>query len=187
DLVNAEDAEAVAKADVKYDDPLADTSSCKRDIAYLRQLHTNTIRVYAIDPSKDHDVCMNALADAGIYVVADLSEPSTSINRDSPLWDVALYERYTSVIDALAKYDNTLGFFAGNEVTNNISNTDASAFVKAAVRDSKAYIKSKGYREMGVGYATNDDADIRMNLAHYFNCGDNTKDNIDFWGYNVYS
>lgn len=130
---------------------------------------------------------MKALADAGIYVVADLSEPSKSINRDSPAWNVDLYKRYTSVIDSLAKYDNTLGFFAGNEVSNNVTNTDASAFVKAAVRDSKAYIKSKGYREIGVGYATNDDAEIRMNLAHYFNCGDETKDNIDFWGYNVYS
>ncbi|KAI5283760.1 1,3-beta-glucanosyltransferase gas1 [Ascosphaera acerosa] len=130
---------------------------------------------------------MDALADAGIYVVADLSEPSLSINRQDPVWDVELYKRYTAVIDALAKYDNTLGFFAGNEVTNNVTNTDASAFVKAAVRDSKAYIKAKGYREIGVGYATNDDADIRENLALYFNCGDETKNNVDFWGYNIYS
>ncbi|KAI5300624.1 1,3-beta-glucanosyltransferase gas1, partial [Ascosphaera atra] len=160
DVVDAEDAEAVAKADVVYDDPLTDPKGCQRDIPYLQQLRTNTIRVYAIDPSKDHDECMGALADAGIYVVADLSEPSKSINRDSPTWDISLYKRYTSVIDAMAKYNNLLGFFAGNEVTNNVSNTDASAFVKAAVRDSKAYIKSKEYRDIGVGYATNDDADI---------------------------
>jgi len=39
---------------------------------------------------------------------------------------------------------------------------------------------------MGVGYATNDDADIRVNLANYFNCGDPASA-IDFWGYNIYS
>lgn len=169
-----------------YKDPLADPEACKRDIPLLQELRTNTIRVYAIDPTADHTECMQLLTDAGIYVIADLSQPSQSINRDSPAWNDELYTRYTSVIDEMAKYTNTIGFFAGNEVSNNKSNTDSSAFVKAAVRDMKAYIKQKNYRSMGVGYATNDDADIRVNLANYFNCG-SEEESIDFWGYNIYS
>lgn len=171
---------------VKYVDPLADTTSCKRDIEYLVKLRTNTIRVYAIDPTKNHDDCMNALANAGIYVVADLSEPGLSINRDEPAWTTDLYKRYMSVVDVMARYDNTLGFFAGNEVSNQFNNTAASAYVKAAVRDTKAYIKSRNYRTIGVGYATNDDADIRKNLASFFDCG-SREEAIDFWGYNIYS
>lgn len=177
---------ATSSDELNITDPLADSTACKRDIEYLKKLNTNTIRVYAIDPSKDHKDCMNALADAGIYVVADLSEPGLSINRDDAEWTTTLYARYTGVIDELMKYDNTLGFFAGNEVSNQPNNTLASAFVKAAVRDSKAYIKSKNYRSVGVGYATNDDADIRENLANFFDCGD-TDEAIDFWGYNIYS
>ncbi|KAF7198092.1 1,3-beta-glucanosyltransferase [Pseudocercospora fuligena] len=171
-----------------YSDPLANADACKRDIPYLQELYTNTIRVYAINPDSNHDDCMNALADAGIYVIADLSAPvdGSSINRDDPAWNDALYERYTSVVDAMANYTNVLGFFAGNEVSNAPNNTDASAFVKAAVRDTKAYIKAQGYRTIGVGYATNDDADIRENMANYFNCGDQDSA-IDFWGYNIYS
>ncbi|KAF2862123.1 carbohydrate-binding module family 43 protein [Piedraia hortae CBS 480.64] len=169
-----------------YKDPLADLSAVKRDIPYLKQLQTNTIRVYAVDPKVDHTQAMNALADAGIYVLADLSSPGQSINRNDPAWNDDLYARYTSVVDNLAKFTNTLGFLAGNEVSNAPNNTDASAFVKAAVRDIKTYIKAKNYRTIGVGYATNDDADIRENMANYFNCGDSAS-TIDFWGYNIYS
>lgn len=170
-----------------YKDPIADDSHCERDIPYLQQLGTNLIRVYAVDPAQGHDKCMKALADAGIYVLADLSAPGQSIIRDSPSWNDDLYARYASVIDAMAGYSNTFGFFAGNEVTNNDTNTDASAFVKAAVRDMKSYIKQKNYRTMGVGYATSDDAGIRQLVAQYFDCGDNRDNAIDFWGYNIYS
>lgn len=129
---------------------------------------------------------MAQLAAAGIYVVADLSAPGDSIDRSAPAWNDVLYSRYTAVVDNLQKYNNVLGFFAGNEVSNNASNTDASAFVKAAIRDTKAYIASSGYRSIGVGYATNDDADIRVNLADYFDCG-SPASALDFWGYNIYS
>jgi len=169
-----------------YKDPLADTTSCKRDIPYMQQLGVNVIRTYALDPTLDHDDCMQALDAAGIYVITDLSEPSESINRDSPQWNTELYARYTSVIDTMSKYDNTLGYIAGNEITNNLTNTDAAAYVKAAVRDMKAYIKQKAYRPIGVGYASDDDATVRTQMAAYMNCG-TEETSIDFWGYNIYS
>ena len=61
--------------------------------------------------------------------------------------------------------------------------------MKAATRDTKKYIADKianGHRWMGVGYAANDDADIRVHMAQYFNCGPE-EEAIDFWGYNIYS
>ena len=141
--------------------------------------------MYAINPTLDHSGCMKLLQDAGIYVISDLGEPATSINRDTPMWNEELYTRYTAVVDSLSNYTNTIGFFAGNEVSNAPNNTVASAFVKAAVRDMKAYIVQKKYRPMGVGYATNDD-DTRTELANYFDCGP-AEQAIDFWGYNIYS
>ncbi|KAI0977295.1 family 72 glycoside hydrolase [Xylaria arbuscula] len=173
----------------KYVDPLATEKTCKRDIPILEKLGVNAIRTYAINPDSDHSACMKLLEDAGIYVVADLGEPALSINRDDPVWNVELFERYKGVIDNLGKYDNVIGFFAGNEVTNNATNTGASAYVKAATRDTKKYIAdkmTKGGRWMGVGYAANDDAEIRANMAQFFNCGDQDEA-IDFWGYNIYS
>ncbi|KAF7546255.1 hypothetical protein G7Z17_g8565 [Cylindrodendrum hubeiense] len=167
-------------------DPLADEDRCKEDVPLLAELGTNIIRTYAIDPTANHTVCMQLLNDAGIYVISDLSEPSTSIDRSDPEWNVELFTRYKAVVDAMAGYPNVLGFFAGNEVSNQANNTDASAYVKAAVRDTKQYISDKNYRWMGVGYAANDDTDIRDSLSAYFNCGDSA-DSIDFFGYNIYS
>ncbi|KAK2609360.1 hypothetical protein QQS21_002141 [Conoideocrella luteorostrata] len=172
----------------KYHDPLADKSSCERDVPLLKELGTNVIRTYAIDPSADHSACMRLLQEAGIYVISDLGEPSLSINRDNPQWDTAIFERYQKVIDELSQYSNVIGYLAGNEVSDQKNNTGASAYVKAAVRDTKNYIKSQKQitRWLGVGYAANDNTDIRDQIAHYFNC-DNTNDSIDFWGYNIYS
>lgn len=177
-------------SNAQYTDPLADGNACRRDIPLLTQIYTNVIRVYAIDPTKNHDDCMAQLASAGIYVLADLGQPKVSIESDNPEWDVTLYQRYTGVVDSLSKYKNVIGFFAGNENISANNQTAAAAFVKAAVRDVKGYISNQNYRRtLGVGYATAD-VPSRNELAHYFACepgNEGNKTAIDFWGYNVYS
>lgn len=170
----------------KYTDPLSNPAICRRDVPLLQALRTNTIRTYAIDPTADHSQCMDMLDKAGIYVISDLSEPKLSVNREDPAWNVDLLKRYTDVVDELAQYSNVIGFFAGNEVSNDNTNTDASAYVKAAVRDTKAHIKKTKNRWLGVGYAANDDPEIRVPISQYFNCGPQDEA-IDFWGYNIYS
>ena len=62
-------------------DPIADANGCKRDIAEFQKLGINTIRVYTVDNTADHDECMNALSAAGIYLVLDVNTPKYSLNR----------------------------------------------------------------------------------------------------------
>ena len=54
------------------DDPLLDTEQCTRDAKLMKDLGANTIRVYHVDPLGDHDGCMSAFADAGIYAMIDM-------------------------------------------------------------------------------------------------------------------
>ncbi|KAL7931390.1 carbohydrate-binding module family 43 protein [Trichoderma chlorosporum] len=178
-------ANGAVSTNTSFVDPLANEANCKRDIPLLTELGTNVIRTYSIDPTADHSACMSMLNDAGIYVISDLSNPQQSIDRGNPQWNVDLFTHYQQVVDSFANYTNVIGFFVGNEVTNNATTTSASAYVKAAVRDVKQYIKDKKYRAMGVGYAADDDSSIRNQIAAYFNCGP-AEESVDFFGYNVY-
>lgn len=168
-----------------YIDSVALNSRCLHDVKVLQELGVNVVRVYQIDPSASHTECMSALSNAGIYVLADLLEPLQSINRQNPYWLTDLYDRYKSVVDAMAHYDNVLGFFVGNEVTTSRANSDALAFVRAAVRDVRLYMKEKKYRSVPLGYASNDDAEIRKAIANYFVCEDKG-DTVDFFALNMY-
>lgn len=72
-------------------DPLIDTAQCKRDASLMKTLTANAIRVYHVDPDADHDGCMSAFADAGIYLLVDLDTFDTQIepvSSLSPLEDV---------------------------------------------------------------------------------------------------
>jgi 1,3-beta-glucanosyltransferase GAS1 len=75
------------------------------------------------------------------YNSIDLTLPvNGSIDRDSPSWTTNLLDLYIGTIDAFSAYDNVLAYNIGNEVIIAPNGTDAAAFVKAAARDTKAYL-----------------------------------------------
>ncbi|KAI1380646.1 glycoside hydrolase family 72 protein [Hypoxylon crocopeplum] len=170
-------------------DPLADTTVCNRDIQKFQELGVNTVRVYSVDNSANHDECMQALNDAGIYLVLDVNNPSYSINRDEPApsYNDVYLQSVFATIDTFAKYTNTLAFFSGNEVINDQpGSVKAAPYVKATTRDMRQYIGSQGYRRIPVGYSAADVSQNRMQTANYFNCGTDDE-RSDFFAFNDYS
>lgn len=170
-------------------DPLADSTTCERDIAEFKTLGINTVRVYMVDNSANHDDCMGKLADAGIYLILDVNNPLYSINRASPAasYNSVYLQSVFATIDAFQSYDNTLAFFSGNEVVNDQVNTTLAApYVKATTRDMRQYIRQRGYRTIPVGYSAADVAENRYQLAEYFNCGTDDE-RSDFFAFNDYS
>lgn len=75
-------------------DPLVDGDQCARDVALMKTLGTNTIRVYHVDPAADHSACMDAFASAGIYALIDLDT-----------FDTYIMDPVSSILTA-ARYDH---------------------------------------------------------------------------------
>ncbi|CRK12864.1 hypothetical protein BN1723_009822 [Verticillium longisporum] len=172
----------------KNDDPIANVNTCKRDITEFKRLGINAVRIYSLDNSANHDECMGLLADAGIYLMADLNSPKYSINRDDPgpSYNAAYLQSVFATVEEFAKYDNTLLFFSGNEVIYTLNTTTSAEYVKATTRDVKNYMRARGLRQIPVGYSA---ADISANVwqaADYFNCGSDDA-RSDFWAFNDYS
>ncbi|OQE38411.1 hypothetical protein PENCOP_c008G00490 [Penicillium coprophilum] len=169
-------------------DPIADTDGCKRDIKNFKELGLNTIRVYSVDNSKDHDECMNALAEAGIYLVLDVNTPKYSINRDEPEMSYNdVYLQYIfATMEKFAKYDNTLAFFSGNEVVDDGPSSAAAPYVKAVTRDMRTFLRSRKLRKVPVGYSAADVNTNRLEMAEYMNCGSDDE-RSDFFAFNDYS
>ncbi|OMJ29854.1 1,3-beta-glucanosyltransferase GAS2 [Smittium culicis] len=165
-------------------DPLADEVGCLRDVEVFKDLGINAIRVYEVDPSKNHDICMKALSDADIYVMLDLSTPEISIPRVNPYWDTYLLDQYKLKADAFSAYDNILAFVAGNNVTIGTTTVPASAFVKASIRDVKTYLKSKNVT-IPVGYSGNIDFATSFYSKRYFECGSDPLAMVDFYAFSM--
>jgi hypothetical protein len=173
-------------ADAK--DPIADADGCKRDISKFKELGINTVRIYTVDNTANHDVCMGLLADAGIYLALDVNTPKYSIRRDKPQksYNKVYLQSIFATVEVFAKYDNTLLFFSGNEVINDDTTTNCAPYVKAVTRDIKSYMNARKLRQIPVGYSAADVESNRYEMADYMNCGDDAA-RSDFFAFNDYS
>ncbi|KAK8066828.1 hypothetical protein PG997_013575 [Apiospora hydei] len=130
-------------------DPIADDQlevlSCS--IPLLQELGVNTLLVYSIDNTKSHDLAMDMLAKAGIYVIA-VSLPSLACpppekrqpRRPLDSYTPDLVQHYFATVDRMAAYPNTLGVVAANEVLLHAGHTAGAGVIRALVRDVKRYM-----------------------------------------------
>ena len=175
-----------------HSDPLSNPVLCARDIFLFQELGINTIRVYSVNPDLNHDKCMTLLAAAGIYLVLDVNSPiiGQHLNRYEP-W-TTYNDKYIGhvfhVVNEFSGYNNTLAFFAGNEIVNDkTSATNSPVYIKAVIRDMKHFIKTNSVRTIPVGYSAADDLSYRISLADYLECYETDPlETVDFYGVNTY-
>jgi hypothetical protein len=133
---------------------------------------------------------MSLLASAGIYLVLDVNSPrpGEALNRYEPWTTYGPYylDHVLRIVHQFSGYNNTLGFFAGNEIVNNeVSARESPPYIKAVVRDMHKYMKLHSPRQVPVGYSAADDLRYRISLSKYLECGE-PGTNVDFYGVNSY-
>jgi hypothetical protein len=174
------------------------------DIAQFSQLGINTIRIYGVDPSQNHDAFMCALQNVGIYVIFGLLADCGADCSIGPVQAPACYPplvktRGQFIINTFSKYRNTLAFSAGNEVAWYAREAGGETSWNAPcqkqfLRDMRSYIHGCSAiansilpRKVPIGLVT---AGFDRSLkARYFGCRTDPNDeleNAEWYGINSY-
>ncbi|PNY26112.1 1,3-beta-glucanosyltransferase [Tolypocladium capitatum] len=177
-------------------DPLSNADTCLRDAALMQVMGVNTIRVYNLDPNINHDECASIFNAAGIYMIIDVNSPlvGEAITSFQP-WTsyyMAYLNHTFSVVEAFSNYPNTLLYFSGNEVINDLpSAKDVPPYLRAITRDLKNYIKNNIKRHIPVGYSAADVREVLWDTWNYMQCAiDGKTDDMsraDIFALNSYS
>jgi hypothetical protein len=94
----------------------------------MQRLGVNAIRVYNLNPSVNHDLCASIFNSVGIYMLLDVNSPlgGESIHRGEPgsSYHSGYLKRIFGVVEAFKDYPNTLAFFGGNEIINDVQSAE---------------------------------------------------------------
>ena len=162
----------------------------------MQTLGINTIRTYNLNPDLNHDECASIFNAAGMYMMLDVNSPlvGESINSRAP-WE-SYYDTYLNrtfaVVEAFKNYPNTLAFFSGNEVIDNVAaGATVPPYMRAVTRDLKNYISKHSDRPIPVGYSAADVRDVLFDTWRYLQCSlDGTANDLshaDLFALNSYS
>ncbi|TVY49662.1 1,3-beta-glucanosyltransferase [Lachnellula occidentalis] len=177
-------------------DPLSNGTVCLRDAALMQQLGVNAIRVYNVSPDLNHDLCASIFNAVGIYMLIDVNSPlgGESIDRSDPSgsYTSSYLNRTFAVVEAFKSYPNTLLFFSGNEVVNDLPTSGPNPpYMRAVTRDLKNYIAKQSTRSIPVGYSAADVREILLDTWNYLQCttGSDASDpsRVDLFALNSYS
>jgi len=176
-----------------------------RDLEAIANLGANTVRMYNVDPQKDHSKFMKKAEELGLYAIIPLNGkdygflpafPSPDCyTRELPGYGsvgVHALEFAKSIVKEFSQYPNTLLFTVANELAQNDKNGFAAfPCVKALTRDIHQYQKScnSTMRRVPLIYS---DVDMgppeRSEIAQYLTCSLESEDDaVDAYGLNVYS
>jgi hypothetical protein len=125
-------------------------------------------------------------------MILDVNSPlqGESINRAEPWtsYNSDYLTRVFGIVENFKNLPNTLGFFAANEVMNDLNTAQYNPmYIRAVQRDLKNYIAKHASRKIPVGYSAADVREILEDTWAYLQCDNNDASSSDFFGLNSYS
>ncbi|KAH6678554.1 Glucanosyltransferase-domain-containing protein [Halenospora varia] len=162
---------------------LNNVANCAEHISALLALHINTVWLSNVSSIPKYSPCLEALAAANIYVVVELSFSGDDFTSEYTLnaWDLDMFAEFTSTVKSFANHTNVIGFTMGSNVMEiHGSEQNALPFLKAAMRDMRAYMVVNGYRPIPLGISAPNysfNSDIAEN---FLSCG-SISESVDFW------
>lgn len=131
-----------------------------------------------------------------MYMMIDVNSPlvGEAITSFEP-WTSYYMEylnRTFAVVEAFSNYPNTLLYFSGNEVINDVKSAEfVPPYLRAVTRDLKNYIKNNIDRQIPVGYSAADVRDVLWDTYNYVSCSlegdDGDMSKADIFALNSYS
>jgi hypothetical protein len=131
-----------------------------------------------------------------MYMMIDVNSPlvGEAVASFEP-WTTYYMEylnRTFAIAEAFSNYPNTLLFFSGNEVINDIPSAQyVPQYLRAVTRDLKNYIKNNIKRQIPVGYSAADVREVLWDTWNYMQCSikgeEDDVSRADFFALNSYS
>jgi hypothetical protein len=179
-----------------YIDPLGEDwlPELRKDIPFFHQLGINTIFVDHADPTQSPEHALQLLQDEGIYVLLELF---TNIHlKDShriQAADIDLQRLYSpskvrknlAIVSQTAHFPNILSYSISQSDIHSSASTKLAALYRAAVRDTKLFIRKTGARQIPVGANLSFTQQFRLGALQYMTAG-SPEERVDFMSFAVY-
>lgn len=177
-------------------DPLSEAwlPQLKRDIPLFQQLGINTISVEHLDPTESPEQALQLLHDAGIYVLLELFgnlNPKENglhhtIDDLQHLYSPVKIRKNLATVQQTAHFSNLLGYSISQSTVCNSTSTKLAALHRAAVRDTKLFIRKLGVsRHIPVGASMSANQQFRLQALQYMTAGA-PEERADFTSFGVY-
>ncbi|EGP92185.1 uncharacterized protein MYCGRDRAFT_107396 [Zymoseptoria tritici IPO323] len=176
--------------------PLSDDwlENLRKDIPFFHRLGINTMFIECADATQSPRQAMQLLQNEGIYVLlkldTDLVRGDSGQLKAAKINIARMYSpdevrKNLAIVRQTARFSIVRGYKISQSKIWTDATTKLAALHRAAVRDTKLFLKKLGLRPIPVGSSMSSDQMYRLNVIRYMTAG-SPEERVDFISFGVY-